>query len=193
MKRNLARSLRRKLARQDIRKHLPPGAPAQEPRSQTPKIPLKRNIKLATLNVRGLNKTAKRKELELYMIEHSIDIMVVQETHLGEDIRETRKKHTWHFSGGEVAGTIHHGVGTIYHNNLRHFHRDTECISDRLMVTTFNGKIDLHIISAYAPTAIATEEDKDAFYTSLTEEIHKRRKQGMTLMGADLNAKFNEK
>ena len=96
------------------------------------------------------------------------------------------------FSGGKVAGTIHHGVGIIYNNNLRHDHKDTECISDRIMVATFTGTIDLHTIAAYAPTAISTEEEKDNFYTELHQQMRKRRKRGMTIVGADMNAKLIE-
>ena len=42
--------------------------------------------------MRGLNNTAKREELEFYMIDNGIDLLIIQETHLGEDTRETRKQ-----------------------------------------------------------------------------------------------------
>ena len=54
------------------------------------------------------------------------------------------------------------------------------------------GKIDIYIISAYAPTAEAQEEDKDKFYDELKKHINKHKIGGVTYVGADMNAEIKE-
>ena len=81
MMRNLARNKKRK------EKQIP-GAPAQELHPRPPKIRLNTKIRIATLNVRGLIIGGKRNEIETYMKHKDIDIMLRQETHIGDDIRE---------------------------------------------------------------------------------------------------------
>ena len=58
------------------------------------------------------------------------------------------------------------------------------------MTLTLSGQIDVTIVAAYAPTAIATAEDKDKFYNKLCTISSKYKKKGLMYIGADLNAKL---
>ena len=186
MKCNLARRLKRKENRSSK-------ATAQEPASvDLPTIPFKTSMNLATLNIRGVRNAVKRRDITKFMDRHYIDIMAIQETHNGEATRENQKRHTWYFSGGNQTGAIHHGVGIIIKNELRNYVVDVEPISERMMVLTLRGKITLYIISAYAPHAGIDYETKEQFHQLLREQIKKRRKQGMVIVGADMNTKFRE-
>ena len=58
------------------------------------------------------------------------------------------------------------------------------------MTITLRGRIPVTVASAYSPTAIATAEDKDSFYTALKTLTRKYKKKGILYVGADLNAKL---
>ena len=55
---------------------------------------------------------------------------------------------------------------------------------------TFRGTVPLQILSVYAPTAMASEENKEQFYDEVTKRIKKSSKQGITLIMGDLNARI---
>ena len=141
-----------------------PAATAQELQLRAPRIELNETIKVATLNVRGLKMFGKRQDIEHHMKHKGIDILTMQETHIGEDSRETRTNYSWYFSGGTSGlKTIYHGVGIIIRTGLRNYVLDIETVNERLMTMKLRGQIDIHIIAAYAPTAAAPTEDKHRF------------------------------
>ena len=47
-------------------------------------------------------------------------------------------------------------------------------------------------MSAYAPTADTDYETNEKFHGQLRGQIKKRRKKGMTIIGADMNTRFRE-
>ena len=159
IKRNLARRLHR------TNKRKPPDAPAQELPPRMPRLKLGKHYRIATINIRGIKKAGKRTELEQYIDFKRIDILVIQETHVGDEIREQFKKssYSWFFPGGAQGATCYHGVAIVVKNELRNYIKDIAAIDERLMTFTQSGQIDVTIVAAYAPTAIATAEDKDKF------------------------------
>ena len=60
------------------------------------------------------------------------------------------------------------------------------------MAMTLHGKVDIHIVTAYAPTTISPTQDKDEFYTELTRLIKTKIRRGALFVGGDMNAKFRE-
>ena len=85
----------------------------------------------------------------------------------------------WYFSGGELAAKgepCYHGVGIIVKKELKSYILDVETISERLMTITLRGRIPITAVSAYAPTAIATAEDKDNVYAAFKIITRKYRK-----------------
>ena len=82
-------------------------------------------------------------------------------------------------SGGglETKGQIcYHEVGIIISKELLNYVLDVETLSERLMTITLRGKIPVTLASAYAPTAIATAEEKDNFYAALQKLTKKHNK-----------------
>ena len=123
---------------------------------------------------------------------HNIDILLIQETHSSGNTRENRKWYTWYFSGGPDEETCYHGVGIVINNDLLKHVKDVNTISSRIITLTLHGKIDIHVTSAYAPTAISNTQDKDEFYKALTKITKTKSKRGAMFIGGDLNAKFRE-
>ena len=118
---------------------------------------------------------------------------MIQETHEREATREVRKQYTWYFSGGTQAGTIFEGVGVIIRKDLRNYVKDVQAINERIMVVTLRGKVDLHLFSAYAPTAAADADTKEALHKQPRKEVNTRKKKGLILIGADMNAELVER
>ena len=81
-------------------------------------------------------------------------------------------------------------MGIIIRNDFKNYVTDIDTINERLMTLTLKGKIDVTLIAAYAPTAIAPAEEKDNFYELLTKETNKYKKKGIMYIGSDLNAKL---
>ena len=120
------------------------------------------------------------------------DIPVIQEAHVGYEIREQFKKSSYacFFSGGSQGAACYHGVAIVIKNGLRNYMKDIETIDERLRTLTRSGQIDVTIVAAYAPTAIATTEDKDKFYNKLCTISSKYKQKGLMYIGADLNAQI---
>ena len=55
---------------------------------------------------------------EKYMTENKIDIGILTETHINTNNKETRKKHTYYFSGGDTKEHHFAGVAIIVKNEL---------------------------------------------------------------------------
>lgn len=129
-------------------------------------------------------------------MEHNkINFMVLQETHIGDEIKESfkRSKFTRFLSGGapeQKGEQCHHGVGIIVRNEFRNFITDVETINERFMTVTVNGKFPVTFVAAYAPTAIATAEEKDDFYDKFTEITKRYKRKGIMYIGSDMNAKL---
>lgn len=56
-----------------------------------------KTIRCITWNIRGIQDTAKRQEVEAYLEKHKIDLALIQETKNNANAQETRP-HTWFFS-----------------------------------------------------------------------------------------------
>ena len=72
------------------------------------------------------------------MVYKRIDILVIQETHLGGKIREQFKTYnsSWFFSGGAQGATCYHGVALVVKYELWNYIKDIETIDERLMALT---------------------------------------------------------
>ena len=55
------------------------------------------------------------------------------------------------------------------------------------------GTVEISIIGAYAPTAQATDKQKDQFYNTLDNETRKAKNRGFTLIVGDFNARIQGK
>ena len=75
--RSTKRKWARRTHRRDNKSSLPLEAPAQEPQPPPSRIPLRRKLRIATLNIRRIKQAGKRKEIEEYMWKHTIDILFI--------------------------------------------------------------------------------------------------------------------
>ena len=118
--RDKCRSIKRNIARNDNRKesnNCREQAPAQGAtgkQADKPTVPLLKGfVKVGRANARGLVHQTKRCEIEQWMRRRNIDVLAVQETHVGNDMVLTRAHYTWYHSGGDTGSTIHAGGGLL--------------------------------------------------------------------------------
>ena len=127
---------------------------------------MKENIRIATLNTRGMKKTGFREEVDIWMKDEGINILMLQEAHIETSHRETRKDTTWYFSGEE--GHVNAGVAMVIDNDYKQYVRAVKPVNPRIMSMETKGKPGLMLISAYAPPGTTKDKrTKTAFYKAL--------------------------
>merc|ERR1711924_92408 len=95
---------------------------------------------MGTLNIRGIKRIGKREKIEHWMNKKGIYILLLQETHVNQNVREIRKHYTWFFAGDtDKNGGKNHteaGVAIVIHNSLTNYIWDVQSYSDRLISLT---------------------------------------------------------
>ena len=80
-------------------------------RAIAPKWGYAKEIKVASLNVRGLKEITKREQVITYMKSNSIDLLCLQETKIPSSSVEQKGNYVFVFSSSAEGGVEHHGVG----------------------------------------------------------------------------------
>ena len=85
------------------------------------------------------------------------------------------------------------GVALILKKGLKKALIEWQPVNERLIRAKFSGKhTRLSIIQCYAPTNDAADEDKDAFYRRLQEEVDKVPTHDVLCVMGDMNAKVGD-
>jgi exonuclease III len=136
---------------------------------------LRQDIRVATLNVRTLASAWKVEEGCHLMVKRQIDILCVQEhrihkTGLPETSHSMDLEGGWRFCFGSAERErAVGGVGVLISPRLVPLLESQVQVKDhRLMQLNFRAHPgSLHIICAYAPTAVATEVQKEDVFAKL--------------------------
>ena len=162
-----------------------------------------KEIKAGSLNIKGIMKPGKREEIEIYMRENDINILLIQETFVNTTCIETRKNYTFYFSGdgnrsntkGEVDKYTPAGVGIVINNELRNYIEDIDPINDRIMSITLGNTMPTTFINNYSRPATKkhSTEDKIEHYEKLKETQLKHQGKGPTFTMGDFNARIQRK
>ena len=87
---------------------------------------------------------------------------------------------------------IAEGVGIIVKNEVVNLIEAIDPLNDRMISLTLAGKKPITIISTYAFTSNATEDEKRRFYRHLKNLQTKAQKLGPTFTMGDFNARFQK-
>jgi exonuclease III len=152
--------------------------------------------RIASWNVEGLRGEANTKlfELRLFMKNNGISILCIQETHLHGVHYYIEDGFTLFLSGSaESSGRSYAGVGFLVApwaiKSIISF-RD---INDRLAslrIKQFGGV--LTVLSVYAPHNGHQLEDRQLFFSTLSENTRIRNKHSSTFVCGDLNAQLGQ-
>ena len=113
-----------------------------------------------------------------------------EETRNNQNSRETRKQHTWLFSGEGGRPEYTAGAALIVANNILQYIEDIEPITDRLMYAVLRGTVETTIIVVYTPPADRPQEEKHKAYEDLQKVIDKRKNKGPIYILGDWNARL---
>ncbi|KAK6742269.1 hypothetical protein RB195_009870 [Necator americanus] len=140
-------------------------------------------VRLATLNVGTL--TGRSRELADSLRKRRVDISCVQETRWkGSKARELGDGYKLIYHGTSNRN----GVGIILNESFRNSVTAVDRLSDRLMaVKVDTGKVELRVVSAYAPQGGCSKEEKASFWEDLEQYVQSLENEEILLIGGDFN------
>ena len=144
---------------------------------------------MATLNIQGMKEVMKREEVEEWMVRRGVDVLALQETHIPETKVEVRNKFTWYFSGKAPPGekAIVEGVALVIKNDWRNYIADVQPVNERIALLKLWGTPRVVLVSAYGPTARASVEEKNRFWSQLKRTVKLEDKRGLVVVLGDFN------
>ena len=170
----------------------------REHKANGPKIPYGKPLKVATLNVRGLNGEngiTKRQLIGDTMKKEGLDLMLLTETQVNSSSVEIHDDFTFFFSSDVQPGRTdreHAGVGIAIHRWLIPFLYEVKQTNGRLMAVRLRSHgINLAFLCCYAPHSGHTTEVKESFYESLQQLLNEFG--DMVFLGGDFNARLQHR
>ena len=85
-----------------------------ETRGNAPKWKYVKELKVASLNVRGMREISKREQVVTHMKKNSIDLLCFQEAKIPSSSIEQRSNYAFVSASSAEGATDHHGVGFCY-------------------------------------------------------------------------------
>lgn len=149
-------------------------------------------LKLATWNVRTMLQAGKMEEIAGEVQKYGMDLVALQEIRWVGNGRIRKRGYDLFYSGPEIR-TGQAGTGFIISSEMRKNFIGFEPLGDRLCKIRFKGYFrNISIISAYAPTEDASDEEKSVFYSNLDKACNKVPKYDVLLILGDFNAKIGK-
>ena len=150
----------------------------------------KRQQRIACWNVKTMYQLGKTAQVCREMRRYDIDILGVSECRwsgIGRMVTATGE--TIVYSGGDNGHQ--RGVAIIMNRNAAEAMIKWIAVSERIIVARFNSNhIKVTIIQVYAPTNVATDDEKDDFYNQLQEVYNEVKSHDLVITMGDLNAKI---
>ena len=153
--------------------------------------PCQRNLSVGSWDVEGYT-NSKRIELQRYMEQENIGVLCLQETHKSKsDYYLSDEGYIIILSGGLEGKRENAGVGYMIapwmQKSVVSFCQDSSRMA-ALKIRVRGGKMS--IITAYAPHSGYDFADRQSFFHSLSEFVHKQSVHGPKLVFGDLNARL---
>jgi endonuclease/exonuclease/phosphatase family metal-dependent hydrolase len=150
------------------------------------------DIKMATWNIRTMLQPGKMKEIADEVIKYNLDLVALQEMRWQGHGQIDKKDFSLLYSG-PTERTGQYGVGFMIRPRMRACLLGFYPVNDRLCRIRVKGRFrNISIISAYAPTEEAREEDKEAFYDVLSGECSLVPKYDTLILLGDFNARIGK-
>ena len=142
-------------------------------------------MRVGTLNVGTM--TGKGRELVDLMERRKLGVLCVQETRWkGNKARELGEGCKLFYSGANEEGR--NGVGIILSKEIKESLLGVSRKNDRIMSLKLGlGATIINIVCAYAPQTGCTEEEKDAFWEEMDQELRTIPVRERIIIGGDLN------
>uniref|UniRef100_A0A8D9EQ38 Craniofacial development protein 2 n=1 Tax=Cacopsylla melanoneura TaxID=428564 RepID=A0A8D9EQ38_9HEMI len=148
------------------------------------------NIRIGTWNVTTLNQAGKVHNAIQEMTRMKIDILGLCEMRWLGTGSINIQEHQIYYSG--THNNMHEkGVGMILTKRMAGCVTNFIPVSDRVMLLQMNARpVNINIIQVYAPTADKDDEEIFELYHSINEVLRKFKKEDVTIVMGDFNAKL---
>lgn len=146
-------------------------------------------MRIGTWNIRTLAIPGGCDVLAKELSRYNLDIVVLQETKWPYAGKINTKEYVIYYSGTD-NGRYYGGVGYAVKKAISESVIGFTPINERMCNIRLSGRFqNISLISIYAPTEDAEEEEKDAFYGILEEEVNKLPQYDIKIVIGDANAK----
>ncbi|XP_071628707.1 craniofacial development protein 2-like [Temnothorax longispinosus] len=116
------------------------------------------------------------------VLRYGLDVVALQEVRWKGNGRIDKKNYSMFYSGSETR-TGQRGTGFIINSKMKKSYLGFEPLGEKMCKLRLKGRFrNLSIISAYAPTEDANEEEKNAFYDELDRECSKIPKYDVLIL-----------
>lgn len=167
--------------------------------AHVPKPKPEKVLRIASWNVRTLldNDKTRRPQRRTAIVDRelkrcNIDIAVLSETRIHGEGSLQEASFVFYWIGHPQGKARHHGVGFAIKKELAAKMKSLPVgINTRIAQLRFEieGNCPINIISAYAPTLRATDEEKESFYSTLSGLIETVPEQENIILAGDFNAR----
>ena len=125
------------------------------------------NVRLAALNISGLNDEVKIAEVAEMFKKGSLDILALSETNL-KGVDDVEWEGVYGIKSGVRGGRAKEGVAVLMTDKWRRHLTAYECVNSRLVMVIFKiGGLKLAVVAAYAPCDNREDAVKDEFWGML--------------------------
>ncbi|XP_039291111.1 craniofacial development protein 2-like [Nilaparvata lugens] len=166
------------------------GSPGGAVSSVTERLKCQNEIRIGTWNVKTMSQSGKIHNAIQEMTHMKLSVMGVCEMRWPGSGSLKIQDHQVYFSGTDndkhelrVCFIMTKGVAKCVDNVIP--------VSSRLILVQLKAKpVNINIIQVYAPTTDGTDEEVEEFYNSINEIMRKLKKQDLTIVIGDFNAKL---
>lgn len=130
-------------------------------------------------------------EILIEMDKHKIDICMLMETKKKGQGNTRYRNYILFHSGKRKEERAKSGVGILMHKKFENQLRNVEYIDDTMIRVTMEfGDSSFDFISVYAPDISKPREEREKFFSSLTEMVKSTRRQNKLFVMGDLNSRI---
>ncbi|KAL1448299.1 hypothetical protein WDU94_008926, partial [Cyamophila willieti] len=146
-------------------------------------------LRFATWNVRTLSTPGSSDILAEELSRYDLDVVALQEVRWPYDGKSNTNEYQIYYSGNN-QGRFQYGVAIAVRNKIDSAVISFNAVTDRICTMRLKGKFkNISVVSFYAPTEEAEDEDKDTFYETLEEVCSNIPNYDMKILLGDANAK----
>lgn len=154
----------------------------------------KTRTRIGCWNVKTLLEASRLSQANLIFNEYNLKILGLSEVRWLESGEHLLNDGNLFIFSGKPEGQHHmNGVGLLINKDIKSSLLRWTPVNDRILIAKFHSKIrPVNIIQCYAPTEVATVEEKDNFYENLNTVISECREGDINILMGDLNAKVGD-
>lgn len=150
----------------------------------------KKLLRLGTWNIRTLAVPGASDTVSEEIKKYELEIVALQETRWPQAGKINTKHHVIYYSGCK-DGRYYGGVGFAVSKKMADSVIYFEAVNERMCIIRIKGRFkNISMITFYAPTEDAAEEEKDKFYEMLEQRINELPNYDLKLVLGDANAKI---